>query len=324
MLLPPLDIVIPVYNEQPAVVRQTLAQLKEAFSGRPAVRIIVVNDGSDPSYGLTILGGEDGITYLEHERNRGYGSALKTGILEGNAPWIAILDADGTYPVSELSAMVEQMANADMVVGVRTGPVCNIDLSRRVPKKLLNLFASYIAGTRIADLNSGMRVFSRDLCYYLWGFYPKRFSFTSTITMGALMGGFRVRDFPINYYRRRGKSSIHPLRDTLAFFRLIFRLGLLFDPMKIFGPVAGAILGFGLLKGVMHDYWIKGSIGNITQTSVIAGIQIFMIGLIGKLIVLNRGIRPRQGEIEARIMPVQGSIRRSHLEQAETARAVNE
>ena len=289
MGIEPVDIIVPVYNEELAVVKETIRSIHRAFNKHPGkYQVIIVNDGSKPSFGLEALREESDITLCEHEVNRGYGRALKTGILAGSAPWIAITDADGTYPVNELPKLVELMQGQDMVIGVRTGPINNIPLLRRFPKKLLNLSASYMAGVPICDLNSGMRVFTRPLCYYLWPLFPSGFSFTSTITMGAHMSGFRVKERPINYFKREGHSSIKPIQDTVRFFRLVARLGLIFDPMKLFAPVAIALFCIGIVKGFYFDFSSQGYIGNFSLLTIIGAIQITMMGLLGKLIVHSR------------------------------------
>ena len=197
-----LDIVLPVYNEYVDVVAATITTIQKTFAANSGIRIIVVDDGSDKCHQLDKLSERSDISFVQHQTNYGYGVALKTGILMGTSERIAIADSDGTYPVEDLAPMLEHMDSHDMVIGTRTGEIREIPLLRRFPKRVLNSCASYFAGVRIVDLNSGLRIFSRDLCYYLWDFFPRGFSFTSTITMGALMGGFRVKEIPINYYKR--------------------------------------------------------------------------------------------------------------------------
>jgi glycosyltransferase involved in cell wall biosynthesis len=286
------DIVIPVYNEGIAVVRSTIAALEATFRGNQPT-IIIVDDGSDKSFGLDSLANDRRITFVQHSTNRGYGAALKTGILSGTGEIIGIIDADGTYPVAEFPTLLQQMENQDMVIGVRTGKVREIPWLRRFPKRMLNILASYMSGSKISDLNSGMRIFRRDLAYYLWNFFPTGFSFTSTITMGAIMGGFRIKEQSINYYKREGQSSIHPIKDTVRFFRLICRLGLIFYPMKIFYPVTLLLIAAGLAKGI-KDYLVQGYLGNLSSMLLLTAVQVFMVGLIGKLIVHSRFLRPPQ------------------------------
>ncbi|HMP74720.1 MAG TPA: glycosyltransferase family 2 protein [Kiritimatiellia bacterium] len=290
---PPIDIVVPVFNEPFETVRDTISAILKSFEGRPDTTLIVVDDGSDPSYQLDQLQDQPGLVLVRHARNSGYGSALKSGIRRGTAEWIAIADADGTYPVAELPAMVDRMADADMVLGERTGDIKEIPHLRRFPKMLLNRFASYMAGVHIADLNTGMRVFRRDLCYGLWGLLPRQFSFTSTLTMGAHMAGLRVLSHRIDYYKRVGSSSIHPIRDTIRFFALVLRLGMLFTPMKVFGPVALLLFGVGAIKGIGIDFHHLGAVGNMSVMLMVSGVQVFLMGLLAEMIVHNRDMRLR-------------------------------
>jgi glycosyltransferase involved in cell wall biosynthesis len=287
-----LDIVIPIYNEGVEVVRATVKAVKETFRSMEGVTIILVDDGSDKEYDIGSLK-EEGIVFVQHEVNRGYGAALKFGILHGRAPWIGIIDADGTYPIESLAVLAQDTDKCDMVVGIRTGNVREIPWSRRLPKNLLNRFASYLAGVKIRDLNSGLRLFSRDLCYHLWGLFPSRYSFTSTLTMGALMDGFRVREVPIDYYKRTGKSSMRPITDTARFFRTALRLALLFSPMRVFGPIAGILFTVGLVKGILHDYVLFGRVGNLAVTLMLTAVQVLMLGLLGEMIVHSRSLKHR-------------------------------
>ena len=288
-----LDIVIPIYNEDVEVVRATVKAVKETFRSMEGVTIILVDDGSDKKYHIESLKEEEGIVFVQHEVNRGYGAALKFGILHGRAPWIGIIDADGTYPVESLAVLAQHIGNCDMAVGIRTGKVREIPCGRRLPKGLLNRFASYLAGLRIRDLNSGLRLLSRDLAYYLWGLFPSRVSFTSTLTMGALMGGFRVRDVPIDYYKRAWKSSVRPITDTARFFKTALRLGLLFAPMRVFGPIAGILFTMGFVKGILYDHVLLGRVGNLAVTLMLTAVQVLMLGLLGELIVHSRSLKRR-------------------------------
>ena len=286
--MPALDIIVPVFNEQVEVVLNMVARLTSDLEPEADVTIIVVDDGSDKKFNLRQLSDEAGIHFVCHPTNQGYGEALKTGIRAGSAPWIAIIDADDTYPADELKNLVKGMDHADMVVGARTGDIRKIPWLRRFPKYMLNRLASYMAGKEIQDLNSGMRVFSRELCYQLWPFFPKGFSFTSTLTMGALLGGCLVKEERINYYKRAGNSSIRPIKDTFQFIHIILRMGILFHPMKLFIPIAISLASVGFIKGFLRDLFVVGYIGNLSIMLMLAGLQIFLMGYIAELIVINR------------------------------------
>ncbi len=220
---PALDVVVPVYDEDPSVVAQTIAAIDAALDGRWTYRVVIVDDGSPrPVAPLSSWGPH--VTLVRHPKNQGYGRALKTGIEKGAAPWIAIVDADGSYPVGDIRLLVQKMSCCDMAVGARTGPVVMETPARAAVKRLFNRAASLVAGVPVRDLNSGMRVFSRDLCESVWSKLPDGFSFTSTITMWAILGGWRMETIPINYYRRVGESSLNPVRAAISMSLLLARL----------------------------------------------------------------------------------------------------
>lgn len=102
------------------------------------------------------------VKLLRHKINRGYGAALKTGIRAAVHPVIVIMDADGTYPVAAIPELVAQLADHEMVVGSRTGQLVRYPWLRKVPKLFLKLFAEWIAGQEIPDLNSGLRAFRKS------------------------------------------------------------------------------------------------------------------------------------------------------------------
>ena len=118
-----LDVIVPVYNEDDAVVLGTVQRVLAAFRGEPdlALRVIVVDDGSRRPLDPALFRDTPAVTVLRHDFNRGYGSALKGGIKAGQSPWIGIVDADGTYPVEDLARLYRQMEGQDMATAVRTG-----------------------------------------------------------------------------------------------------------------------------------------------------------------------------------------------------------
>ena len=118
-----------------------------------------------------------------------------------------------------------------MVIGARTGGKVHIPFMRRPAKWLLTHLAGFLAGTRIPDLNSGLRVFRKDLCLEFSHLYPQGFSFTSTLTMAFLTYDYNVKYIPINYYKREGESSIRAY-DFVNFNKLLVRLTLFFNPIK--------------------------------------------------------------------------------------------
>ena len=112
-----LSIVVPAYNEEGAVAA-TVKRIRAALSELPMrFEIIVVDDGSTD--GTRTAAGLSGAVVLSSADNGGYGSALKRGIAASQSDYVAIIDADGTYPPESLIPMIELAQTADMVVGNR-------------------------------------------------------------------------------------------------------------------------------------------------------------------------------------------------------------
>ena len=243
-----VSVVIPAFNEQGAVgsvigeVRQALRRAKIPHE------ILVVDDGSRDRTAAAAR--KAGARVVSMGENRGYGASLKAGIRETQNPLIAIIDADGTYPAKELPTLVALARTSDMAVGARVKQGVAIPFLRRFPKWLLGKWANYLADRKIPDLNSGLRVFKKNIAARYEGLCPNGFSFTTTLTLALECHGYIVRYHPITYAPRVGESKIRPFRDTFNFFSLVLRVVMYFKPLKIFMPLSGIIFLSGLALGV--------------------------------------------------------------------------
>jgi len=277
-----VSIVIPAYNETGGI-RPTLEQLKESI-GDLDCEILVVDDGSEDD---TASQAEAcGVRVIRHDVNRGYGASLKTGIRNAAGAVICITDADGTYPNDRIPELFGLMERYDMVVGARTGANVAIPLIRRPAKWCLNQLANLLAGTKIPDLNSGLRLFRKDVVDKYMHFMPAGFSFTTTITMAMLNDDYLVKYVPIDYYHREGRSKIRPIRDTSNFVMLILRVTMYFKPLKIFLPIAGLLL-VGSIIALIGDLGRETGLSDKTVIMSLATGMVFLVGLLADA-VANR------------------------------------
>jgi glycosyltransferase involved in cell wall biosynthesis len=246
-IVPPVSVILPVLNEEDAVGRE-VQEVRRVLQQRGITHeIIVVDDGSSDRSGERAAAA--GAQVIRHVANRGYGAAIKTGIDAARHDTIVITDADGTYPADQIPALVEELGTADMAVGARTGDKVHIPLVRRPAKWVLNWVAARVAGRRIPDLNSGLRAFRRECARQYFTILSNRFSFTSTITLAFLADDYRVIYHPINYHPRIGKSKIHAWH-FMDFLILVLRLAVLFQPLRVFVPLAAASGALGVLKTI--------------------------------------------------------------------------
>ena len=281
-----VSIVIPVFNEEQVVINTIESIISIMEKTQFNYDIIVVNDGStDKTKNIIssyIKKGLKNVFFIDHENNLGYGAALKTGIKESNKDIIVITDADGTYPNEKIPLLLNYILEYDMVVGARIGKNVKIPLIRRPAKWMINVLANYLTSYKIPDLNSGLRVMKKKLIKKYINYLPDGFSFTTTITLSLLTNKYKIKYLPIDYMKRKGKSKIRPIRDTLNFIQLIIRTVTYFNPLNIFLPFSL----FFFIPGLV--FLIRDLINyNIAQTTIlmlVSGSIILSIGMLADLI----------------------------------------
>ena len=185
-----VSIIIPAYNEESRIAQVLDYLLNQVNFGHIEYEVIVVDDGSTDKT-VQILEGYD-LKIVKHEKNKGYGASLKDGIAQAQYDLIAITDADGTYPVDRIPELIGYMDDYDMAVGARTGKGAQIPLIRKPAKWLLSKYANYLVKENIPDLNSGLRVFKKEIYQKFRNLLPSGFSFTTTITLALLSNDYRV------------------------------------------------------------------------------------------------------------------------------------
>lgn len=278
---PKVSVLVPCFNEENAI-SETVEKLDAALAPVGSFEIIAINDGSTDrtlERMNALLERFPRLRVVDHDRNRGYGAALKTGMRHATSDLIAITDADGTYPVKDLPRLVAMAKDYDMVVGARTGANVTYSKVRKIPKYFLHAWVNWIVNLRIPDINSGMRVFRKEMAQKFVRVLPNGFSFTITITISSLRNNYRVHFEPIDYYQRTGKSKIHPIKDTLRFLQIIGRTGMYFAPLRILAPVI-VLLGLVSAGSVGYDVFV---LRDLTEKSLVLLMSTFNIAMFAML-----------------------------------------
>ena len=274
-----LSVVIPAFNEEGAV-QATIEDVRTAMDplGIP-YEIIVVDDGSEDN--TLEIARQTGVIVDSNQVNTGYGAALKRGLKRAQYEYVAILDADGTYPPYYLPSMLAMCRDQDMVVGDRGAGMKNVPWIRKPAKWVLNTFASFLAERKLNDLNSGLRVFRKSELVPFIPLLPQKFSFTTTITLCMSCNGKRMIYTPIQYGKRVGKSKIRPV-DFINFLILVLRMTVLFNPLRVFIPMGLGLMALGMVKFI-YDIWMD----NLSETTIFAFLSaliIWSLGLIADMI----------------------------------------
>ena len=274
---PELSIVLPAKNEQ-AAVGQTVEKILRAW---PEAEVIVVNDGSSDNTAQVATAA--GARVISQPYSMGNGAAIKTGARAARGAVIVFMDADGQHDPAHIQALLSKLHEGyDMVVGARDASG-QASKHRGLANAFYNKLASWMTDHRIDDLTSGFRAVRADKFREFLHLLPNGFSYPTTCTMAFFRAGYSVAYEPIHAARRIGKSHIRLLRDGTRFLLIIFKIGTLFSPLKLFAPVALAmfLLGTGWYG---WTWWHQGRFTNMSALFYTGSVITFMMGLISEQI----------------------------------------
>ncbi|MCF3628033.1 glycosyltransferase family 2 protein [Thalassospiraceae bacterium LMO-SO8] len=279
-----VSIIIPAFNEEGAIA-DTVRRVRDTLQNKNVapIEIIVVDDGSSDRTGD--LAHSAGARVIRNPHNVGYGRSLKIGITHATNDTIVITDADGTYPIEEIPALLEHFNGGfDMVVGARRGTHYRGSAIKWPMRILLRFLVEWCAGRSIPDINSGLRVFSRKTAMPFFGQLCDTFSFTTSLTLAYMMTSKFVDYLPIDYHERMGTTKVRLWRDSLRTMQYIVQAILYYDPLKIFTlmtifcfVIAGVSVGIGVTFKLLTGFMM--GVG-----ALIAGILVFGLGLLADLL----------------------------------------
>lgn len=280
-----LSIVLPAKNEASGL-RQILPALRDMY---PAAEIIVVDSGSTDE--TADVAREHGANVVAQPYSYGNGAAVKAGIRHATRDHLVLMDADGQHDPADLPRLMAKYGDGyDMVVGARDSDT-QATAGRRIANFFYSTFASWIVNRRIHDLTSGFRVVRADYAREFLHLFPNGFSYPTTITMAFFRSGFSVAYVPVRARSREGKSHINPLSDGIRFLLIIFKIGTLYSPMKVFTPISTLFVLLGLTN-YAYTYWTASRLTNMTVLLLSSAVLLFMIGLLSEQITnLYYGIR---------------------------------
>lgn len=279
-----ISIVIPAFNEEEAIGRDIDA-IKETMDKTDyKYEILVVDDGSSDKTADIVE--EKGIRIIKHKINKGSGAARKTGIRAATGDIIVMTDADGTYPNHLIPRLLEFIPEYDQVIGARTEEKGTHRFLRTPAKYIIRKIGEFLVNKEIPDLNSGLRVFKKDIVSKYLYLIPDGFSCVSSITLIFLTNGYAVKFVPIEYYSRIGESKFHPIKDTYNYLITVIRIITYFNPIKFFTTLSILLLILGVTKS-FYDFFDQGTFQESDIIILISALLIFCIGMLADLIVTH-------------------------------------
>lgn len=272
-----ISIILPAKNES-AAIGATVAGIIALL---PDAEVIVVNDGSTDN---TLEVAETaGARVVTHPYSKGNGAAIKTGARAATGEIIVFMDADGQHDPADIPRLLARLEEGhDMVVGARQKG-SQASVGRGVANKFYNWLATYMTGHKIEDLTSGMRAVRADKFREFLYLLPNGFSYPTTSTMAFFRAGYSVSYVPIHAAQRIGKSHIKLLKDGMRFLLIIFKIGTLYSPLKLFAPIAAVLFGMATLW-YGHTFYHDGRFTNMSALLYTGSVMIFLMGLISEQI----------------------------------------
>ena len=269
------SVVIPAKNES-AGLKKLLPELVKVVDG---AEVIVVNDGSDDD--TEAVAKLAGAQVISHPYSKGNGAAIKTGARAATGEVLVFMDADGQHNPDDIPRLLKKLESGfDMVVGARSN-ASQASFTRFAGNKIYNHLASFMVGHKIEDLTSGFRAVKREKFLDFLYLLPNGFSYPTSITMSFFRAGYGVTYIPIVAASRTGESHISLLRDGIKFLLIIFKIGTLYSPLKLFFPLS---LGF-FTTGVgyyAYTYLTMGRFTNMSALLFISAMLVFMMGLVSE------------------------------------------
>jgi glycosyltransferase involved in cell wall biosynthesis len=225
-----IAVIIPAYQEEKhvaGVVTRTRAQVDH---------VLVVDDGSSDQTALQARAA--GADVIVHPVNRGKGETIKTGLhywYDRDFEFVVILDADGQHRPEEIDRFVTAAlgpGQARFLVGNRMNDVARMPALRRFVNRYMSSQISNLCGQAIPDTQCGFRMLHRELFPEMFG-GAERFDYETEMLIFASRKGYRIESVPITTVYSDEISSIHPVRDTVRFLKLMQRYKKIRGPQRV-------------------------------------------------------------------------------------------
>jgi len=248
-----LSVILPCRNEEKSL-DFCLKQIKKVLSDNGINGEIIVSDSSTDK--SPEIARKNKVKLVKHDKE-GYGIAYLEGFKEASGKYIFMADSDGSYDFNEIPKFLNCLRKGyGFVIGDRfegemekgSMPFSHRYVGNPILSGILRLFFS----SNIRDVHCGMRAISREALDKL-NLKTTGMEFASEMVIKAVKRKLKIKQVPINYYQRKGKSKLKPFSDAWKHMRFM----LLYSPMFLFF-IPGIILFF---LGLFSMIWFY--LGNV-------------------------------------------------------------
>ena len=221
--------VIPAYNEA-ARLGSTLERAVEYLSRRGgSYEVLVVDDGSrDRTAEVAEAFADRGVRMICHERNRGKGAAIRTGVLASIGDQVLLSDADASTPIEELEKLERWLPEAPLVLGSRAVPGADVQrhqpFYRELMGKTFNRIIRVLGVRGLHDTQCGFKLLAGDVARELAAELTiDGFAYDVELVWLARRRGYRIVEVGVVWVDSPD-SRVDPVRSSLAMLRDVVRM----------------------------------------------------------------------------------------------------
>ncbi|MEC4847599.1 MAG: glycosyltransferase family 2 protein [Nitrosarchaeum sp.] len=240
---------IPAYNEE-----KNIASIIENLS-KIADTVIVCNDGSSDNTGR--IAEKMGAIVINHERNLGYGGAIRSLFLKAReleSDVLVTMDSDGQHRISDVLPVAEPITKnqADLVIGSRflEGNQENIPKYRKIGIKMITKLANASLEESVTDSQSGFRAYSKNVLLTITP-SEQGMGVSNEILMKASKSGFKIAEVPIVVSYEGKTSTQHPVSHGVSVTLSTLKFISIEHPLKFYGIPGLIFFGIGLIFTIM-------------------------------------------------------------------------
>ena len=273
-----IAVLVPCYNEE-----KTVAGVVRAFREQLPDAAIYVYDNNSTDNTAAEAGKAGAI--VRSEKRQGKGNVIRSMFRQIEADIYIMVDGDGTYPADKVHSLIKPVADdeADMVIGSRLHSEAGSEFRalNKLGNRMFLLVLNFIFRTKVTDLLSGYRVFSRNVLKSL-PVLSAGFEIETELTVKAIERRYRILEVPVSLSARPegSQSKINTFRDGILILSTIFALFRDYKPFTAFGSVGLFLVSLGLLPGivVIREYIATGYIYRVP--SAILSVGLVLSGLL--------------------------------------------
>lgn len=285
-----LSVIIPAYNEGKSIGKllDNLYPLAQSSNWK----IIIVNDCSKDDTKLVVMNHYSfpNIVLINNKVNKGYGGAIKEGVMQANTDYLITIDADGQHELKDIEKMYDYCLkeDADMIVGSRMKQK-NASYYRALGKTLIRSFTKIVMTIDIEDINSGIKLYNVGLAKKYIKLCPDGMSYSDVIALVFINQKHLVKEIDVTIHQREEGVSTISTKTAFQTIYDILNLAMFFNPLRLFLPLSIFVFLIGFAWSIPIIIEGKGiSVG--AALLFITALLLFVLGLIAEqLRYIRRG-----------------------------------